>query len=1223
MVAVPSAIRALLAGSAASALHNGWASNNWNGSGWGSAADCNISTFVPQFPPNQTQLVVPKDLEPHFIGLGFGVQNYTCTSSNTYLNVGAYAELFDLSCYVNATWFSTVQEPAYDVWVDANVSIALVIDFIHFLNPPQNLAQHYFVPNPLNASAGLNPKWDFTSSGKFEGNPNAFMIGKGNGTLPSPNNATTDIAWLEILNLEGEIAQEVFRYDTVGGQPPSSVQGDTAIVQASDGGEVQVQLQREAVLTTAYIEVIGNVVDATTIKMLACINLGDELDMNLVNDVVELWHDPRFAKMDPTECIVCCGTGDFVGNSSASILRTFQPSFLLKMTRFKAYWTDSEEEDEEETNIAHDSDDSTGDDRRVDEEIGSDSDASSEDGAWHPDRRRELSHVTEDTESEEEAALDGSSDDDDDNAPRARPSVQFDPAIKSPPPTKRSAADPTIIPWARELGVDAQKMHVMQTSLFRMPEEEAALKALSRPATRRKPSLFASLNRKHSRDSEGEGLRADSRQRTSFAQDIEPASYRPSRKYARVEGSASAVSGKEDAFVDAGLALGRSFRVSWGPSGTLVHLGALCGPYSSSETTANSSIVQKSTVPLVAAPIGEASERASKLLSHHLGSTPIESDAEGVPFANPSRQLSFSSFAAQFPATDLSFEACLFRLGRALFDPIDLRLADSAGMEVRHRAHALRRKAALSKWLETTIANSVEADLRDNPGGDWAATAFTLLSGNQVEKACEIAMDSGNVKLASLMSQYPGDDEFRADLQTQLSLWREQRIDAHINPNTRKIYALLAGIVHTLEGSKGAAPEQCPDVIITKGLDWKRIFGLHLWFGEPMESTIADAFASYDALWKNLSSGTASPIPWYNEQSVNSNQPGSRSWVLPSSATPPDALYSLIRLHSDPTCTLSTILSPLSFSASPADFSLAWHMYIILSRCLRVRDLADREGHAAIEDDAIDNSNSDEPSVEGHSPSADLLANSYALQLEQAGMIQEAVFVLLHIEGSAGRVKAVKELLTRCAGRLDDWTTRGLVGSLKLPMAWVNEAKATYALDCGDVYGAYELYLTAGLYNAAHDLAVRELAPDAVIRRDLDLLRDLFDKFRPHVVDGWQERGKVFLDYAHILTRLPELHERIHSGTADPADTTELEQLARSVPKIIGILPDLFNDRSDPCHTAAFAEMTNKLAVCLNKVKPLVLYQSRIRAPQMTEGMRLRNVQTAAFERFLKMVEVA
>ena len=68
---------------------------------------------------------------------------------------------------------------------------------------------------------------------------------------------------------------------------------------------------------------------------------------------------------------------------------------------------------------------------------------------------------------------------------------------------------------------------------------------------------------------------------------------------------------------------------------------------------------------------------------------------------------------------------------------------------------------------------------------------------------------------------------------------------------------------------------------------------------------------------------------------------------------------------------------------------------------MRIRDFADRDDPGFRRDETEESQNEDER-VEGHSPSADLLASSYALQLEQAGLIQEAVFVLLHIEGSAG-----------------------------------------------------------------------------------------------------------------------------------------------------------------------------------------------------------------------------
>lgn len=84
---------------------------------------------------------------------------------------------------------------------------------------------------------------------------------------------------------------------------------------------------------------------------------------------------------------------------------------------------------------------------------------------------------------------------------------------KTPPPRQRG--DPTIIPWAQQLGVDAQKMHVMQTSLFRMPEEAAAMKSINKPAagtSRPKLQFPQIMNRKHSRDSEGDGIRIDPRE---------------------------------------------------------------------------------------------------------------------------------------------------------------------------------------------------------------------------------------------------------------------------------------------------------------------------------------------------------------------------------------------------------------------------------------------------------------------------------------------------------------------------------------------------------------------------------------------------------------------------------------------------------------------------------------------------------------------------------------
>lgn len=69
--------------------------------------------------------------------------------------------------------------------------------------------------------------------------------------------------------------------------------------------------------------------------------------------------------------------------------------------------------------------------------------------------------------------------------------------------------------------------------------------------------------------------------------------------------------------------------------------------------------------------------------------------------------------------------------------------------------------------------------------------------------------------------------------------------------------------------------------------------------------------------------------------------------------------------------------------------------------------------------------------------------------------------------------------------------------------------QALHALDQGEIYEAYELFLLAGVYTIAHEIAVTELAPDAIIRKDYELLQELFERISGHPVDGWHSRGKV------------------------------------------------------------------------------------------------------------------
>ena len=59
---------------------------------WGSnqLSGCDVSSFVPTFPSNQTAIVSPSGVPVTHLGLAFGTQNYTCSNASTYTYVASF-----------------------------------------------------------------------------------------------------------------------------------------------------------------------------------------------------------------------------------------------------------------------------------------------------------------------------------------------------------------------------------------------------------------------------------------------------------------------------------------------------------------------------------------------------------------------------------------------------------------------------------------------------------------------------------------------------------------------------------------------------------------------------------------------------------------------------------------------------------------------------------------------------------------------------------------------------------------------------------------------------------------------------------------------------------------------------------------------------------------------------------------------------------------------------
>jgi len=320
-----------------------------------------------------------------------------------------------------------------------------------------------------------------------------------------------------------------------------------------------------------------------------------------------------------------------------------------------------------------------------------------------------------------------------------------------------------------------------------------------------------------------------------------------------------------------------------------------------------------------------------------------------------------------------------------------------------------------------------------------ADIAFTHLTGHQVSSAASQAADGGYLKLATLISQAGGDDLFREDLISQIEIWKSEKLNPGTNSTfggpTRgliergvwRVYRLLGGLVIPEE-------EQSEDASLYAGLDWKRIFGLFLWYATSVDASIADVVETYEELLQRASLGTSLDISrpqpkWVSQHGSTGIPPAAGQRLGLSSKARSDLgledpLFTLIKLYADPALTLSSALHPLSFGPSRVGWGIAmsWHLYIVLSRVMKVRDFSDRsnpisrahsgKGHGSQPNGhglTREGSEDEEGNFRGYSATADLLTSTYAFELESWGLVQEAAFVLLHLEQSAGWVSLVQK----------------------------------------------------------------------------------------------------------------------------------------------------------------------------------------------------------------------
>lgn len=411
--------------------------------------------------------------------------------------------------------------------------------------------------------------------------------------------------------------------------------------------------------------------------------------------------------------------------------------------------------------------------------------------------------------------------------------------------------------------------------------------------------------------------------------------------------------------------------------------------------------------------------------------------------------------------------------------------------------------------------------------------AIAHLSANGVVEACDELIRGRDYRLAILMAQVSSDQTIREDVATQINQWRDLNVLSEFTEPIRALYGLLAGEICVCEGKKGPLEDRAKTFVISDHfqLDWKRAFGLRLWYGILPEEPIEDAVKKYaDDLETHE---RRKPLPWYLEE------PAPGRWDDPNADHCEDVLWGLLKLYaasqgSLPTPPIASIVSPHNTAGNPHDCRLSFQLHHALAPRFPL---------------AADHAKSDQ------------LALSFSDQLDVAGEWLWAIFILLHLSSREGRESCIQSILSLNASKIadvDDPAFQTLVTEFKIPEFWIWEAKALYARSVAQNHvHEVEFLLRAQNWDEAHKTLCRVVAPRAIIERDYDLLKGLLDAFgggSDHVGD-WDLGGGVYEDFVALV-----MDDWKQGSGPDPAKAKDTGRTA-VLKRLLGSLPGMVQER--------------------------------------------------------------
>ncbi|ERL95449.1 hypothetical protein D910_12711 [Dendroctonus ponderosae] len=420
----------------------------------------------------------------------------------------------------------------------------------------------------------------------------------------------------------------------------------------------------------------------------------------------------------------------------------------------------------------------------------------------------------------------------------------------------------------------------------------------------------------------------------------------------------------------------------------------------------------------------------------------------------------FEKLASQYNSSEVDYLYSIWTLCAALWGPNENTIAS--------------RRYLLSEWLKSTCATD-DLTLKAGPFKsvtEATESIFTHLSIFKVLDAAGIAMDAKLPNLSLLVAQLSLSNAPKSFIQEQVDIWYNSMAANHITPELKRLYLLVSGIP-TKE-----------DVNIFDGIDWKRAFGLHLWYICPNGAPIQTAIDLYKKAFEEYAYAERPNPPYTNSYS---EEPFF------------DMIYHILLLYKSGIHRLSSTLNPATHTDDPLDYRLSW-LLLQLFQSLNV---------GLIEVSEITK-----------------LCTSFSTQLEHLGLWEWAIFALLYLEDNSSKTNLIMGILNRnLSVEGDDLDEESrqivdlLVNQMKIPAEWIHTVKGNKTLAFEKFYEAFNHFSLAEEYVTANEIFVDKLLSSLFINEQFDVIRNLTDKLKQGSRDilQWENEVGLILDYLNLL----------------------------------------------------------------------------------------------------------